>query len=1120
MQSRGMEVRVLGGLEVLLEGRAVDLGGPKPRELLGLLVAAEGRPIPVERLIDQIWGDHPPARVEASLQSYVARLRRALEPHRDPRDPARALRTHAGGYSLDVDDAAVDARRFVDLLRQARARSAGDPDRLPLLEDALSLCRGTAYAGTSSPALEAEATRLEELRLGALEEVWELRLGRGEHVEAVAELEQLVRLHPLREQLWALLARSLYRGARQGDALAAVRRAREHLADELGVDPGPELRRLEEALLRQDPDLDLAPAAVEVSAGPVSSPASPPAPSPAPSSAPSLAQPSPPDVFGRDAALGVLDGVLDDAVAGAGRVVVLGGEPGVGKTALADSVVRTALERGFCIGRGGWDDEGCPPLWAWSRAVTQLAGSAAVLDVDGADATTASFRQGEALLAAARGLPGPGLLVLDDIHWADPDSLRLLRRVGAEVGHAPLVVVAPVRDTDAVARPQLAEVLAALARSGAVRLDLGGLDPGSVRTWVAAQTGVELTPAMADRIVTRTGGNPFYVTELVRLLVAEGALADPDAPAWEAVPSGVRDVVRHRLAQLSDEAAGVVRTAATVGRTFDHGLVAVAAQLPLESVEDAVETLQVLGLVEDAGPGRSRFSHALVRDAVHDGLTGTARSRNHAAVAAAMEQRHLGHVAEHAAELAEHYRLAGPAHARSGWVFAAQAARHAAGRSAHDEALRQWTVALELQAQDPAATAPEREELLLGQARALIGVARTLDSWAPVAEAASSALARDDVLAAAAALLTVTEDLVWGWRLHPFYDQAGIDLWAAVRDGLIEAGADRYLLARVTGGLAFECFFKPGLEEESTRLAEEAVRLAREATNDPRERLDVIQLALAALHRSELLERRLPLAAEFVDLATKVGDPARLSAALVMRAADLGELGRLEEARSDVVRAHDLAERHRLSQNLMITGWARSLLLQVEARWDEAERALDELDAFESTLSVSGTSIGLGQRAVMRELQGRLPELREVLEGYVDFHPVFREMYALAVIRSGEPDQARRWLGPYAEQPPVPRDYLWTTITALRSWVWTALGDGEAAADLHARLEPYADRLVYGSGTVVFLGSVQHWLGELAAVAGDREAARRHLEAALDVHHRLGLPFWEARTRAALDRLG
>ena len=252
-----MRVRVLGDLEVVVgerpDDRPVDLGGPKPRTLLALLIAAAGRPVTVEQLIDQMWGEDPPARVEASLQSHVARLRRALEPDREVRSPSDRLRTHAGGYSLDLAADEVDARRFALLVREARTRP---DDAESLITEALELWRGAAYAGTAAPSLDAEATRLDELRLTAIEDLWDVRIRQGREGEAVGELEQLVREHPLRERFWALLARALYRAHRQGDALAALRRAREHLADELGVDPGPELRRLEDLVLRQDPSLD------------------------------------------------------------------------------------------------------------------------------------------------------------------------------------------------------------------------------------------------------------------------------------------------------------------------------------------------------------------------------------------------------------------------------------------------------------------------------------------------------------------------------------------------------------------------------------------------------------------------------------------------------------------------------------------------------------------------------------------------------------------------------------------------------------------------------------------------------------------------------------------------
>ena len=1107
-----MRVRVLGELEVEVGSDVLDLGGPKPRALVGLLVAAGGRPVPFEHLVDQIWGDAPPARVEASLQSYVARLRRVLEPTRDARSPAQVLRTHAGGYSLHVPDEAVDAREFTRLLGEARSA-----DSLDLLTEALALWRGTAYAGLGCPSLDAEATRLEELRMGAVERLWELRLDQGEHTEAVATLEQLVREHPLREQLWALLALALYRSARQGDALAAVRRARDHLAEELGVDPGPELRRLETAILRQDPSLT-APFRVPT-------PAAEPDPAPEDGRATSGAsdQPrphrsegaEPPALFGRAAAVAATTRLVEDAAAGRGRVVLVSGEPGIGKSRFTEVLVDAAAARGLRVGRGGWEPEGAPPLWGWSRAVRQLLGDTAVLDAGQTDASSASFRQADALLEALASGP-PAVLVLDDLHWADGESLRLLRRVAAGLGEVPLLLVLATRDAPSEVGPVLADTLALLARLEAHRVDLTGLDAQDVRDWVAFHHGLAVGEGAADRIIERTGGNPFFITELVRLLVAEGVLNDPSAGSWRSVPTGVRDVVRQRLSQVDDGAATVAGVAAVAGREFDVAVVATAAGIGLDEVLEHLEPLLMMGLLDEVGPGRARFSHALVRDAVHEALPPAVRARSHAAVAAAIEAHHQGRVHEHSAELAEHYRLAGPAYARSAWIFAAAGAEAAATRSAHDEALRLSDSALELQAGDPETTPLERERVLLTRARALVWLSRPVEAWPTAAEAARSALDRGDAEAAAAALLVVTENLVWGWRGHPDWDDDAIALWQAVRDRL--PGTDPVTHARLTASLAFEHFLKPGGHEESTRLAEEALEEARAATADAASRLAVLQLALSALLRPESLARRLPLLDEAVELATATGDHVALAAVLSHRASDRATLGRLEDARSDADRSHQLAERHHLPQSLLVVGWIRAMLLQVDERFDEAERAIGELQALQATMAMAGQGIELAQLASLRDLQGRLAEVEPALREVAPYHPAFRELHALSMVAAGRLPELRQRLGAWAEQPVVHEDYMWVGLTVVRARVWAALGDDEAVADLRTQLAPYAEWLG-GTIAVTFQGSVHQTLGELALVAGDREAAADHLARAREVHERLGLGLWVARTEALQARL-
>ncbi len=469
-----MRVRVLGDLEVVVgespDDRPVDLGGPKPRTLLALLIAAAGRPVTVEQLIDQMWGEDPPARVEASLQSHVARLRRALEPDREVRSPSGTgcARTQAATPSTSPP-----TRSTLGGSPRSCVRRAPSPDDAEaLITEALELWRGAAYAGTAAPSLDAEATRLDELRLTAVEDLWDLRLRQGREAEAVGELEQLVREHPLRERFWALLARALYRAHRQGDALAALRRAREHLADELGVDPGPELRRLEDLVLRQDPSLDevdpvATRAEVPAAAAPLEAPALPALP----------ALPAQPALFGRDAPLDAGHRRASRRRGGPGprrrgqrraRASARPASPKPWPTAHAPSGFRVGTR--WLGGRGEPAAVGVAPGPDGRCSATR-----SVLDSgDVVDAASASFRQADAVADAVRGGP-PALLVLDDVHWADAESLRLLRRLATQLDSLPLVVLVATRSAEAEIGPALAEALAALARLDPVRVELAGL---------------------------------------------------------------------------------------------------------------------------------------------------------------------------------------------------------------------------------------------------------------------------------------------------------------------------------------------------------------------------------------------------------------------------------------------------------------------------------------------------------------------------------------------------------------------------------------------------------------------------------------------------------------------
>jgi hypothetical protein len=415
--------------------------------------------------------------------------------------------------------------------------------------------------------------------------------------------------------------------------------------------------------------------------------------------------------------------------------------------------------------------------------------------------------------------------------------------------------------------------------------------------------------------------------------------------------------------------------------------------------------------------------------------------------------------------------------------------------------------------------AVEREDVLVARSRALGRVARPVEAWEPARQACRSALARSDRDAAATALLSVTEGMVWGWRPHPAYDDDAIALWREVR-ALFSADVPEESItwAHLTAALAAELLHRPGSSDESVALSDAAVAVVRRSEGRGPRELQVLRLAQVGLLRPALLHHRVPLADEVVALASRVGQPHDLSGALAARAQDRGELGRLDAALSDVVRAREVAERHRLAQNLAVTGWCLSLRRMMDGHLDDAEQMIEDNEAFQATLAVSGHGIGLCQLTLLRDLQGRAGELEPVLRRVRAHHPGLRELHALAMVRVGRLDELRLLLGEWGEQPSLLEDYLWVFLQAVRADVWSALGDAAAARELFTALAPYADRLAI-SVPVGFHGSVHLALGRLAATTGDRSAADEHLAAARDVHAGLGLDLWVQRTDAELERL-
>lgn len=253
-----VEFRVLGPIEAVVGGRLVDPGAPKQRALLALLVSKVGEPVAVDVIVEELWAGKAPPSAIASLQAYVANLRRMLEPGRAPRTPPVVLRTYGRGYLLDGRVVEVDVHRFSErAVAGWQALDGGDPQgAVDEFEAALALWRGPAYAEVADAlGVRPDVARLEELRLSVVEGRCAALLAAGAHEVAVAELEAFVRAHPLREYGCELLSLALYRAGRQADALTVLRTNQRRLAKELGIDPRPSLRLLEKQILDQAPSL-------------------------------------------------------------------------------------------------------------------------------------------------------------------------------------------------------------------------------------------------------------------------------------------------------------------------------------------------------------------------------------------------------------------------------------------------------------------------------------------------------------------------------------------------------------------------------------------------------------------------------------------------------------------------------------------------------------------------------------------------------------------------------------------------------------------------------------------------------------------------------------------------
>ncbi|MBN6058358.1 AAA family ATPase [Nonomuraea sp. RK-328] len=1081
-------IRVLGSFGAEVNGEPVPLGGPRQRGVLALLVAARGQVVSVDRMIEDLWRGEPPSRALASLQAYVSNLRRLLEPGRPPRAPARLLVSASPGYALRLPPESVDAWRFEDLLDEARTLSEPRAARARLAE-ALGLWQGPAFAEVADePWAAAETARLNELRLVARELHVAAGLRTGDPASVVPEAERLTRDEPLREEGWRLHALALWSSARQADALATLRRARATLADELGLDPGPDLVALEEAILAQR--IDILRTAVPPPSATNPPHAALPRATPSHDARPHDANLHRAATFvGREGELAALVSAAGEAAADGARVALVTGEAGLGKSTLLEHLGAQLERDGWLVAAGRCPEvDGAPPAWAWVEALRAVAATVPPgefaedlapllsdsMPVDG-DAAAGRFRLRRAVWGwlAAAATERPVAVVLDDLHWADTTTLGLL---GGGVGvRAPILVVAAYRPDES---EHLTETLGALARTAPLRIALPGLDVAAVAELVRAES--EADDATVAGIAERTGGNPFYVRESARLLNGEGALV-----ALSEVPEGVRDVLRRRLARLPESGVSVLRLAAVAGRESSVDVLVQAADSDGDGVLDALDAGVIAGLLDEPGPGRVRFVHALVRDTLVADVSRVRAARMHARIAAALEG--TGDVAA----LAHHYARAGSPKAVG---YCVRAAELAEARYAHDVAVALLT--------DAVANSSEPDErvgllgrLLRAQVRAG-AVAAARDTREQAVEYAES-IGRDDLMIAA--FTAWTEPTPWRARTYGTVDRPIVGRLSRLlkRNGLAPDVRSRLLIAYANELVG---------EDDPTVMA--AAREALDLATDHRLRAAAL-LVLANDPGREEYSR------ELVKIGVEHDLPVYRVTGLLSQAANAAAANDPATMRRVTGEALDLARAYRMPEAIGAVEIALAALVLIEGRFADAERLyVEATERMERAGSVHVGFVGLALAAIWVNdgtLGDHLDDVRALHEA---LGPMVADLLALALHAAGRTDEARR---ARTSPSPIRPDFFFTFLTTLRAMAVIALNDTGAAEECYAALLPHRAGPPAGATSLsLAVRPPAHTLGKLALLLGRDDEAAAHFARAAAIADRWNAPHWSTAARAHL----
>jgi class 3 adenylate cyclase/tetratricopeptide (TPR) repeat protein len=839
-----------------------------------------------------------------------------------------------------------------------------------------------------------------------------------------------------------------------------------------------------------------------------------------------------------------------EARAGARRVVLLGGEPGIGKTRLASYAALGANVDGSAVVWGSCSEELAVPYEPWIEVCSQLVERAPegllsgyVEDhggelvrlarnlarrVPGLPAPQSSDPETERFLlfSAVAGLVGdfsqvaPVCLVLDDLHWADAQSVALFKHLVRTLEPSTVQLIATYRDSDLGRDHPLTAVLADLRKvDGVQRIGLRGLDADAVAQMLAAAAGHELEQeglALAGQIASESDGNPFFVGEILRSLIESGTLQfDELAGRWRidrsaplGLPESIREVIGRRVDRLGVDARELLAAAAVVGRSFEIELLAEVGELGEKRLLDQLESAVAASVLEESTEraGEFRFTHALISQTLYEDLGATRRARLHRRIAETLEAQLGGDPGARVGELANHWAKATTVVDLEKAVrYARMAGERALAELAPGEAVGWFGRALELLG-DRAEPATRCDLLIgLGEAQRLNGDTGYRETLLDAARLASEL--HDGERAARAALANSRG------RVPSAFFQVDQERVEAAIERALELDDDLGRRAMLLSLQAIELVYRPDHRRRRT-LAEQALALAREF-GDPRTTARVLTDYFFIYYAPDGLERRLEHLDELRASVQAAGDPAVEFWAANAEMCALVEAGELERAEKPAERMSAIAER--LGDPTM--RWlaalvARAGMALLRGDLAEVERCAKQgLQIGSDAGQPDAYGFYAGQLGVVRLVQGRVSDVL-ALEKIVRAQPLvatWKAALAWSLCWLGRGGEAAAIVAEAAADrfEHVPWDWQRTSVLAMYADAAAQAGVTDAAEILYELIEPWADQVAWtGSNTY---GHARTYLGLLAATLGWDERADEHFKLACDLQEQAGMVLWAAR---------